>query len=361
MQQGQSNPVTVTSPSLLPSQPVYQNSGTTAQNVPTLVPVGSTSPPSSVQIHPVLASSMGHIPPSSLSLNSSGQYAPGTFAQAAASTPYMQTGPIDPNLAQVTTQPSVLPLQPVYQSPGTVSTNPPGSLPIVSSSPQSSQLPRTGRMSPSFAPQEQPIYQRRTSLPTPTTLYQPPENTSAVSPFTGEQPMPSSASVIPTTSVTSSTPAPLTVLTPGHYGESEGESQGKSPGIEDIQALDKKLRSLFHDQGSSSSSSVYPDTSGEGPTTSSPPNTISSPPPGLVSSAGHMPSASLSLSSSGQYVAGTFASQGQVGGATTYVLTGPIDPVAQGLQVGDLMFLLICHLTLQTSYYLTSTTELSLT
>ncbi|XP_062856808.1 serine/threonine-protein kinase WNK1 isoform X2 [Trichomycterus rosablanca] len=327
-EQGQSNLVTNTSqPSSLPSQPVYQNSGPAAQNVSTTVPVGSTSPPSSTQLPPGLASSMGHIPPASLSLSSSGQFASGTFAQAAASTVYIQTGQIDPSLAHATTQPSVLPLQPVYQSPGTVAPNLLGTVPIVSTSPPSStQLPRTGRMSPSPAPQEQPIYQRRTSLPTPTTLYQPPENSSSVPLFAGEQSTPPSASV------TQMPPTPLTVLTPGHYGESEGESQGKSPGIEDIQALDKKLRSLFHDQGSSSSSSVYPDASGEAPPTSSPPNTISSPPSGLVSSAGHMPSASLSLSSSGHYAAGTFASQGQAGGATVYVQTVPIDPGVQGQQ-----------------------------
>lgn len=61
-------------------------------------------------------------------------------------------------------------------------------------------------------------------------------------------------------------------------GESEGESQSKSPGIEDIHALDKKLRSLFMDQNSVSSSSTQPENVAT-ESMPSPPSTVTSSPP----------------------------------------------------------------------------------
>ncbi|KAB5571480.1 hypothetical protein PHYPO_G00225410 [Pangasianodon hypophthalmus] len=223
-----------------------------------------------------------------------------------------------------TTQPSVLPPQPVYQGPVTVAQNTSPTVPVGSTSPPTSApIPRTGRTSPSLAPSDQAITQRRTSLPTPTIPYQLPESSITGPTSVGEQ-LPAPAHT--------STPTPLPVVAPSQCGESEGETQGKSPGIEDIQALDKKLRSLFQDQGSSSGASAQPDTSGDVPPTSSPPNTISSPPPGLASTAGHVAPASLSLSSSGHFAPGMFASQSQGGPPTVQVQTGQVDPVVQRLQ-----------------------------
>ncbi|MCJ8734306.1 hypothetical protein PDJAM_G00233820 [Pangasius djambal] len=223
-----------------------------------------------------------------------------------------------------TTQPSVLPPQPVYQGPVTVAQNTSATVPVGSTSPPTSaQIPRTGRTSPSLAPSDQAITQRRTSLPTPTIPYQLPESSITGPTSVGEQ-LPAPAHT--------STPTPLPVVAPSQCGESEGETQGKSPGIEDIQALDKKLRSLFHDQGSSSGASAQPDTSGDVPPTSSPPNTISSPPPGLASTAGHVAPASLSLSSSGHFAPGMFASQSQGGPPTIQVQTSQVDPGVPRLQ-----------------------------
>ncbi|KAF7707555.1 serine/threonine-protein kinase WNK1 isoform X2 [Silurus meridionalis] len=223
-----------------------------------------------------------------------------------------------------TSQPSVLPPQPVYQTPVTAAQNTSPTLPVGSTSPTTSaQIPRTGRTSPSPAPLDQPITQRRTSLPTPTIPYQLPENSLAVPASVGEQLL---------APVQTSTPTPLPAVAPSQSGENEGETQGKSPGIEDIQALDKKLRSLFHDQGSSSGSSAQTDASGDVTSTSSPPNTISSPPPGLASSAGHVAPASLSLSSSGHFVPGLFSSQSQGGPATVQVQTSQVEPTVTALQ-----------------------------
>ncbi|KAK3535681.1 hypothetical protein QTP70_019717 [Hemibagrus guttatus] len=223
-----------------------------------------------------------------------------------------------------TSQPSVLPPQPVYQGSIAVAQSTSATVLVGSTSPPTSaQIPRTGRTSPSLAPSDQPITQRRTSLPTPTIPYQLPESSITVPTSVGE-PLPASAHNSSTT--------PLSVVAPSQCGESEGEIQGKSPGIEDIQALDKKLRSLFHDQSSSSGSSAQADTSGDVVPTSSPPNTISSPPPGLASTAGHVTPASLSLSSSGHFAPGMFASQSQGGSVTVHVQTNQVDTGVPRLQ-----------------------------
>lgn len=225
-----------------------------------------------------------------------------------------------------TNQPSVLPPQSVYQGPAAVTQNTPVTVPLGSTSPPSSaQILRTGRTSPSFVSSDQPNTQRRTSLPTPTIPHPFPESNITVPTSVGEQ-LPAPVHI--------SAPTPLPAVAPSQCGESEGETQGKSPGIEDIQALDKKLRSLFQDQCSSSGSSAQPDASGDVVPTSSPPNTISSPPPGLASTAGHVTPGSLSLSSSGHFAPGMLASQSQEGPTSVQVETSHVDLGVPKLQVG---------------------------
>ncbi|XP_061628554.1 serine/threonine-protein kinase WNK1-like isoform X2 [Phyllopteryx taeniolatus] len=106
--------------------------------------------------------------------------------------------------------------------------------------------------------------------------------------------------------------------------ESEGaELQTKTAGRDDIQALDKKLRSLFKDQSTSSSStSVDP---GQNTGTSSPPAGTSSPPPG----AALVPPSNLPLTSGVQGV--TPLSTSTPGGHTQ---TPPSKPRAQTLPTG---------------------------
>ncbi|XP_072520243.1 serine/threonine-protein kinase WNK1 isoform X2 [Salminus brasiliensis] len=255
----------------------------------------------------------------------------------AGNTPQEQSNLL-PNNNQISVLPSQAAgpaTQPVYQNTGIAVQNISVTVPVVTqgstSPPAAAQLPRTGRMSPSLALSDPPVCQRRPSLPTPTAPSQLPESNNSVTPA-GEQ-LPGLAASIPQVPPGHiSTPTPLPVASTSHCGESEGETQGKSPGIEDIHALDKKLRSLFQDLGSSSNSSGQPDSSGDVAPTSSPPNTINSPPSGLTSSAGHMPPTSLSLNSSGQYASGTFASQSQAGTAPVYVQTPQNDPDMQRLQ-----------------------------
>ncbi|XP_056272541.1 serine/threonine-protein kinase WNK1-like isoform X2 [Pseudoliparis swirei] len=105
--------------------------------------------------------------------------------------------------------------------------------------------------------------------------------------------------------------------------ESEGaELPNKTAGRDDIQALDKKLRSLFKDQ-SSASASVDQNTG-----TSSPPTGTSSPPPG----AALVPPSNLPLTTGGQAVLGPTTTPGQ--GVTPAGQTPPTKPRAQTLPTG---------------------------
>lgn len=126
------------------------------------------------------------------------------------------------------------------------------------------------------------------------------------------QPVPISAQPPPPTSVPSQSqvqPQPV---------ESDGaELQSKTAGRDDIQALDKKLRSLFKDQSSASSSTSADPSQNTG--TSSPPTGTSSPPPG----AALVPPSNLPLTS---------GVQGVLGSTTTpagHAQTPPTKPRAQ--------------------------------
>ncbi|XP_068460033.1 serine/threonine-protein kinase WNK1-like isoform X2 [Clinocottus analis] len=129
--------------------------------------------------------------------------------------------------------------------------------------------------------------------------------------------------------VNSSIHPPLPTSVPGQSQvqpqpvESEGaELPNKTAGRDDIQALDKKLRSLFKDQ-SSTSASVDQNTG-----TSSPPTGTSSPPPG----AALVPPSNLPLTTGGQTVLGPTTTPGQ--GMTPAGQTPPTKPRAQTLPTG---------------------------
>ncbi|TRY54859.1 hypothetical protein DNTS_001813 [Danionella cerebrum] len=113
----------------------------------------------------------------------------------------------------------------------------------------------------------------------------------------------------------------------GHAsGDGESDVQGKPPGIEDIHALDQKLRSLFKDSSQSATSQA--DGSGE-TSTASPPNTISTNAAGSVSA---VTPSSLSLSSSGNFAPGAFAS---IGTPTSHATTPSADPPPQRPQMAE--------------------------
>ncbi|KAI7811953.1 putative serine/threonine-protein kinase WNK1 [Triplophysa rosa] len=182
------------------------------------------------------------------------------------------------------------------------------------SPPTTTQQTRTGRTSPSPAPPEVPT-QRRLSLPTPSapTVGQQVESGNLMVPSGGDQTLTGIQQV-------QVGPSSVPVV---QSAEGEGDSQGKPPGIEDIHALDQKLRSLFKDTSQNSNQA-----DGE---MSSPPNTVSTNASGLASS-GHGPPSSLSLSSSGNFAPGAFASMGQAGTPTNLVQTSFAEPSPQRQQ-----------------------------
>ncbi|XP_054631962.1 serine/threonine-protein kinase WNK1 isoform X4 [Dunckerocampus dactyliophorus] len=112
--------------------------------------------------------------------------------------------------------------------------------------------------------------------------------------------------------------------------EAEGaEVQTKAAGRDDIQALDKKLRSLFKDQSAASSTaSVDP---GQNTGTSSPPTGTSSPPPGLAL----VPPSNLPLTSGTQGVTPlSTTTPGQGLTPAGHAQTPPSKPRAQTLPTG---------------------------
>ncbi|XP_057692401.1 serine/threonine-protein kinase WNK1-like isoform X2 [Corythoichthys intestinalis] len=112
--------------------------------------------------------------------------------------------------------------------------------------------------------------------------------------------------------------------------ESEGaEVQSKAAGRDDIHALDKKLRSLFKDQSTSSSSASVDPSQNTG--TSSPPTGTSSPPPG----AALVPPSNLPLTSGVQGVTSlSTTTPGQGLPPAGHAQTPPSKPRAQTLPTG---------------------------
>ncbi|XP_034442879.1 serine/threonine-protein kinase WNK1-like isoform X1 [Hippoglossus hippoglossus] len=109
--------------------------------------------------------------------------------------------------------------------------------------------------------------------------------------------------------------------------EAEGaELQSKAAGGDDIQALDKKLRSLFKDQSTASASLDPSQNTG----TSSPPTGTSSPPPGAVM----VPPSNLPLTSGVQGVLGSTTTPGQSMTLGGHTHTPPTKPRAQTLPTG---------------------------
>ncbi|KAF0041235.1 hypothetical protein F2P81_007133 [Scophthalmus maximus] len=130
------------------------------------------------------------------------------------------------------------------------------------------------------------------------------------------QPVPVSAQPPPPTSSASQSQVQA------QPGELEGaELQSKTTGRDDIQALDQKLRSLFQDQSTASSSSLDPS---QNTGTSSPPTGTTSPPPGAVM----LPPSNLPLNSGVQGVLGATTTPGG------HTHTPPTKPRAQTLPTG---------------------------
>ncbi|XP_034541686.1 serine/threonine-protein kinase WNK1-like isoform X2 [Notolabrus celidotus] len=242
---------------------------------------------------------------------------------AATSSPSSSTGRVSP--PPVSTQ---------SQTPAPVTTDPsPPPHSLHEAAP--SQLPPAANIPPSASTISPPSAQ--TSVPA---VAGPQPSSSSAS--SAANVAPSSTNTVPATSsqpINSSTqgqPVPISTQPPPpnqsqgqpQPAESEGaDLQAKAAGRDDIQALDKKLRSLFKDQSSASSTSMDP---GQSTGTSSPPTGTSSPPPG----AALMPPSNLPLTSGVQGVLGPSTTPGQGITPAGLAQTPPTKPRAQTLPTG---------------------------
>lgn len=162
-----------------------------------------------------------------------------------------------------------------------------------------------------------------TSIPPSSSNISPPSTQTSVPAVPGSQLSSSSVSSVTGGPISAQPPPSSQSQVQSQSGESEGaETQTKAAGRDDIQALDKKLRSLFKDQSSASSSSVDPS---QNTGTSSPPTGTSSPPPGLAV----VPPSNLPLTSGTQGVLGPATTPGQGGTPAGHAQTPPTKPRAQ--------------------------------
>lgn len=220
----------------------------------------------------------------------------------------------------ITTDPSSVTQSSHETSP---SQQPPGATPASAVSAQAAQTSIPSLSGP-------PLSSNSASPPSTSGSVSVPEQPSFSSAVASSQPMSSSTPTPQYQPVPLSTqlPPPSSISSQSQVQPQQVESEGaefqvKSAGGDDIQTLDKKLRSLFKDQSSASSStSVDPSHNTD---TSSPPTGTSSPPPG----AALVPPSHLPLSSGVQGSVGPTTTPGQGIAPAGHAQTPPSKPRAQ--------------------------------
>ncbi|KAL7828175.1 hypothetical protein AOLI_G00313270 [Acnodon oligacanthus] len=247
----------------LPSQPPPPISQPAISTVPTMM-----SPPCSVS-PPVAMSAASMVPPAS--------FPPSTVPlHAVINTSVPSTAALPPHPVSIVNN--------VNSLPGGTAEQPPIPSTVAQLTP--SVIPTTAIQTPQLIPSSVPS----TSGP-PAPVAAPLPQVPSLQPVTTSIPV-----VQPTPVHSQPQPSTLPNQSHSHCVECEGDSQGKTPGIDDIHALDKKLRSLFMDLGSGPSSAqadtgaLEPNIPGTSSPTSS--TTISGGPP--------LPPSSLPLGFSGQ-------------------------------------------------------------
>ncbi|XP_041745414.2 serine/threonine-protein kinase WNK1 isoform X2 [Coregonus clupeaformis] len=270
----------------------------------TLAPPGATAPTSSSTLPPVsvIPSGSSSLPPSTCQV-ATGRVSPTTVPAPPPATseliphpqPGYQAAPSQPTPARITFPPSAAPQHPQATSasfpPASDAQMGSSSAPLspVSGAPPSNSGTVTSseqHPAPVLVPSSQPI---PVSIP----VTQP--TSSQSQPILTFVPVAQPA-MAPTQLPPSTLPSQPSQSQPGD--PDGGESQSKAPGIDDIHALDKKLRSLFKDTSSVDTGNTE---------TTSPPTGTISPPPG----AALVPPLNLSLTSGGQGAPGPTSTPGQ--------------------------------------------------
>uniref|UniRef100_A0AAY4D8Y0 non-specific serine/threonine protein kinase n=1 Tax=Denticeps clupeoides TaxID=299321 RepID=A0AAY4D8Y0_9TELE len=320
-----------------------------ATGVPTSGPHVSSPPVPQTQIQQQHAETES-VPPSSM------PYVPvsGSCSSSVASTIQQAAAAAPPTLlsqsgTQMVPAVAALPVQPVVSTvlPPTSVSSPPvsSSAPLVNL-PPSTSVPLSGQLPVGVNVSTAPISVAsvsgsstdRSSAVVPTTATQTPQVTpsvvpsavAAVNPVTttpsqaqlpGVQPVTTTIPAVqPTLVHMQPQPSTMPNQSHSHCTECESDMQGKAPGMDDIQALDKKLRSLFMDLGpTATQNDSGTDSAGAAniPGTSSPTSTIN------TSSGAHLPPSSLPLNTSAQPSGTPLSTPGQAASSVTYGQTTP--------------------------------------
>ncbi|KAG9280204.1 serine/threonine-protein kinase WNK1 [Astyanax mexicanus] len=310
LRQGQYDPGPSTAPPTLHTSmpPLLPVANPLAASSSTAAAAAVLSPPSQLS-EPSLPSSS--LPPLSAALPSQALPPPPVSQPPIISTvgSSMMAPPCSVSSPSVTYPPSTVPLHAIINTsvPSTAVPPPPQPAAIISNvnslgGGSAEQLPIPSTVVAQLTPTVVPTTAIQTLQLTPSNV----PNTSGpqvpLSQVPSLQPVTSSIPVVQPTPVHSQ-PQPSTLPNQSHTHcvECEGDAQSKTPGIDDIHALDKKLRSLFMDLGSgppstqADSGALEPSIPGTSSPTSS--TTISGGPP--------LPPSSLPLAFSGQPTAGS--------------------------------------------------------
>ncbi|XP_038873612.1 serine/threonine-protein kinase WNK1-like isoform X2 [Salvelinus namaycush] len=246
-----------------------------------VIPSGSsTLPPSTCQV------ATGRVSPTPVPAPASATTDPTPHPQ-----PGYQAAPSQPTPAQITSPPPAAP----QATPAPV---PPAATPQLGSS--SAPFPPVSGAPPSNSGTVTSSEQHPAADLVPIPSSQPiPESIPVTQPTSSQsQPIPASVPVAQSAMAPTQLPPSTLPSQPSQPGDPDGvESQSKVPGIDDIHALDKKLRSLFKDTSSADT----------GNTETSPSTGTISPPPG----AALVPPSNLSLTAGGQGAQGPTVTPGQ--------------------------------------------------
>ncbi|KAL0196321.1 hypothetical protein M9458_009893 [Cirrhinus mrigala] len=341
MRQGRFDPGPSTAPPMLhvsmpPLVPATAPLPSSAAPVVVPPPVSSevTSSPSlpSVSINPPGSSS----PPPTLPASSV------TSPPAHSQLPLPQSQAV-PAVISVISTPSSLPMPAVPAVTSFPQTSVPMPVPVCTTTPHAHPVTPMGSVSGGSSEQPIPSTSAQLSPPViPTTAIQTPQlapsTTTVISASAAQSQLPTLQPVTTNIPVVQPTPVhsqPQTSTVPNqshaHCVECDSDPQGK--GVDDIQALDKKLRSLFMDLGSgppSAQSDVTSDplASASVPGTSSP--TACATPSGTP-----LPPSSLPLNSSGQPTGSPLTSMGNASTPVGYSQTTPSKAPLSRLPVSD--------------------------
>lgn len=297
-------------------------------SMPPLLPAATPLPSSTAPVVPLPVSSEATALPS-VSLNPPGSSSPPpTIPISAVTSPPshsqlpLSQSQVVPAIISVSSTPSSLPMPPVPAAAAITFPQTSISMPV----PASTAAPLTHPAAPmGCGSGEQPSIPSTSAQLTPAAI-----QTSQLAPSTIPDTVTSISGAL---TPVHSQPQTSTVANQSHAQCVEGDSDPQGKGVDDIQALDKKLRSLFMDLGSGLPS-AQSDVTSDPMAAPSVPGT-SSPPACSTPSGTPLPPSSLPLNSSGQPTGSPMTSMGNGSTPVGYSQTTPSKAPLSRLPVSD--------------------------